>query len=251
MNNSKLKRAMYGPSMLEITLGLLLSVALGAALGIVFLVFKPVETVKELPKVDERKFGMVYFVTGANDYSKSKFWMRKQLLEGKPGEIVFSEDDLNAWFASSSEGKAAADRVATEAPAKPAAKPAQAKPAGAPAEAPGAIASEEIIIPSVLNFRIRDNAVQVGMPTTLNLLGYQFPVTAQARGGFKKQGDMFIYSPDVVMIGSLPLHRFPGATEYLMQRALASKALPEEFLATWKKITSVAIDGKTLRLTIQ
>src|SRR4249919_3274379 len=103
MRNTKLERALYGPTIYEITLGLVLSLVLGAALGIVFLIFKPAEVVQELPKEDERIQGMTYYVPGTIDYSKAKQWMRKRqiLIDSTPGEVSFTQDDLNVWFMSS------------------------------------------------------------------------------------------------------------------------------------------------------
>lgn len=237
MANRKIERALYGPTLWEITLGLLLTVVLGAALAIVVLIFRPVAAVKDLPKENERMRGVVYYAEGSTDYAKAKQWTRKRqaLVEGAPGEIAFTEDDLNVWFSSSSAAPAK-----TPAPKKPAPKPGE-KVEEEPAE---------LIAPASLNFRIRDNAVQVGLPTTINVLGFSFPVVAQARGGFVKQGDMFVYIPETLYVGSLPLHKFPGAVDYLINRALTSQALPGELLSAWKKISNVAIDGRTLKLTI-
>jgi len=96
----KMERALYGPSLFEITCGTLLSVILGVLLAAGFLVFKPVEIVKDLPKPEDRKIGTVYYQQGSNDATKAKAWRnkRKQLLEGAPGEIAFAEEELNAWL---------------------------------------------------------------------------------------------------------------------------------------------------------
>ncbi len=265
MRNRKLERALYGPTIYEITFGLLLSVLLGAGLAIVFLIFKPAEVVKALPKEDERVQGVTYYVPGTIDYAKAKQWMRKRqlLVDSTPGEVVLTEDDLNVWFMSSTSAgqqatenaakaaaEAAAAKPAAKAPAKPATPAKPGAPAPAPEPAPAVQPPEELITPSVINFRIRDGIVQLGLPTTINTLSYQFPVVAQARGGFEKQGDMYMFVPDEVMIGSLPLHRFPHVVEYLTQRVLASQSLPPELLAAWKKVKTVIVDGKTLKLTL-
>jgi len=268
MRNRKLERALYGPTIYEITFGVLLSLLLGAALAIAFLIFKPAQVVQEMPKEDERIRGATYYVAGTTDAVKSKQWMRKRqmLLESSPGEISFTEDDLNAWFKNSTEaGKkaleqeakaAAAAEAATKQAAKPApksgAKPApSAAPAAEPAPAPAAEAPpEELITPSVVNFRIRDGVVQVGLPSTVNTFTYQFPVVVQARGGFEKRDDMYVFVPDEFMLGSLPVHRFPHVVEYIMQKAMASEALPPELMAAWKKVKTVVVDGKTIKLTI-
>lgn len=242
MKDKKLERALYGPSLFEVTLGALLSVALGALGAVVFLIFKPVEVVKELPKEEERVAGMVYFVEGSKDTGKGRQWMRKRqlLLDGAPGEITFTEEELNAWFSAGAPAQA-----------KPGAKPAAPKAPAPGGKAPEADAApEEVMVVSVPNFRIQDNALQVGVPTTFNLLTLQLPVVVQTRGTFTKQGDIFMYDPSSVMVGSLPLHRIPGATAYLMKRAMSAQVLPEEGLAAWRKLSNVTVEGRVLKLTI-
>src|SRR5215217_2054823 len=103
MSSSKIDRALKGPGLFEITLGVLLSVILGIVLAALHLVFKPVEIVKagtEPPA--EHDAGAVYFVEGAINSSKSRQWMRKRqmLADGAAVDVSFSEEELNAWMAS-------------------------------------------------------------------------------------------------------------------------------------------------------
>ncbi|MFT3867894.1 MAG: hypothetical protein QM715_05290 [Nibricoccus sp.] len=271
MRNRKLDRALYGPTIYEITFGVILSISLGAALAISFLIFKPALTVKEMPKEDERIRGATYYVTGTADALRSKQWMRKRqmLIESTPGEVTLNEDELNMWFLSSTESgqkelekmakeTAAADAAAAKAKAagktpakspKPAAT-AAAAPAAPAEETPAEAPPEELITYKAVNFRIRNGAMQVGVPTVVTTLGYQFPVVVQTRGGFEKRDDMYVFVPDELMIGSFPLHRFPHAVEYIMKKAMSSDALPPELLGAWKKVKTVVIDDKTLKLTI-
>lgn len=273
MRNRRLDRALYGPTIYEVTFGLLLSVSLGAALAILFLAFKPAEVVAELPKEDERVSDRIYYVAGTADQTKGKQWMRKRqmLLDSTPGEISFSEDDLNVCLmASTDAGKKATDKQAKAqveaAAAKAAAAKAAPKPTGKPGSKPAPAAAvaiaplpeeqapEELVTPSVPNFRIREGVVQIGMQTTINPLGYVFPVVVQAKGGFEKQGDTFMYVPESLMIGSFPLHRFPHATEYLMkylaEKATTHDAIPAEMVSAWKKVRNVVVDGKVIKVTI-
>ncbi len=274
MKNRTLERALYGPTIYEVTIGFLLSISLGAALAVLFLIFKPAEVVAELPKEDERQIDRVYYVAGTADQSKGKQWMRKRqlLIDSMPGEISFSEDDLNVCLMSSTDaGKQATEKQA-KALLEAAAKTAAAKPVGKPtsksgnksaaaavaapaiAPTPEELPPEELITPSVPNFRIRDGVVQIGLESTINPLGYVFPVVVQARGGFVKQDDMFVYVPETLMIGSFPLHRFPHAIEYLMkyltEKATTSEAMPTELLAAWKKVRNIAVEGKVIKVTI-
>lgn len=260
MKNRKLERALYGPTIYEITLGVILSVVLGAALAIAFLIFKPALVVQEMPKEDEIVRGVTYFVEGTSDIGKSKQWMRKRqmLVDSIPGEISLSEDDLNVWFLSSTEqgqkvlekkalAAAEAAKQAKRPGSKPPAKPDPAAEEPTPAEAP----PTELFTCNEVNFRIRDNVVQVGLPSTVTLpFGYQFPVVVQARGGFEKRDDMYVFVPDEFMLGSLPLHRFPKVVEYVVQKATNHESLPPELLAAWKKVKTVVVDGQTLKITI-
>jgi hypothetical protein len=241
MKDKKLERALYGPGLVEVTLGAALSLALGVVAGVAYLVYKPVETVKVLPKEADRVPGQIYFVEGSKDTGKARQWRtkRKQLAESVPGEIAFIEDELNAWFAP-------------DAPAaKPAAKPAPGAPPEAPVEAP---IPDELVTWSHPSFRIADNSLQVSCSATFNplqMLALNVPLVVQASGGFQKEGDEFVYEPKTLFVGSLPVHRIPGATSYLMKRARSSQALPEQGMEAWKKIANVTVDGRVLKVAIQ
>lgn len=242
MKDKKLERALYGPSLFEVTLGAALSVLLGAVGAVAYLVFKPVETVKALPKEEERIAGQVYFIEGSKETGKAKQWRtkRKQLAEGVPGEISFIEDELNAWFAP--------DVVAAPKPAKPA----PGKP-GAPVVEEPVVIPDELVTFSHPSFRIADNAMEVSGSVVFNPLAMvtlNVPVIVQASGGFEKQGDQFVYVPKTLMVGSLALHRVPGATDYLIKKAMETQALPEAGLAAWKKVENVTVDGRVLKVVV-
>lgn len=239
MKDKKLERALYGPSLVEVTLGAALSVALGVVAAVAYLVYKPVETVKALPKEADRVPGQIYYVEGSKDSGKARQWRtkRKQLAESKPGELVLNEDELNAWFAP-------------DAPAKPKPKPPSGKPGE---EAPEEPIPDELVSWSHPTFRIADDAVQVACSATFNplrLLSLEAPVIVQARGGFEKIGDEFMYVPETLYVGSLPVHRIPGATRYLVKRGRESQALPTQGLEAWKKIASVTVEGRELKVAI-
>ena len=61
MADKKLEKALYGPSMTEVALGAVLGLLLGLLAASVYLVFKPVAAVKELPKEPLRS--VVYYIT--------------------------------------------------------------------------------------------------------------------------------------------------------------------------------------------
>lgn len=247
MSSSRIDRALYGPSLFEVTFGAILSVLLGAILAIGYLVLKPVEVVKVMPAEDQRIAGATYFIEGSKDFAKGKQWMRKRqmLVESTPGQISLTEDELNTWFANGNPSQ----KTPAKAPA-PKAPPSSAK-SDKNGGAQNAEQPADLITWSELNFRIHDNLLQIGLPSTinLNLIAMSLPVIIQSDGDFEKRGDLEVYVPNKVLIGSLPLHRFPGVTEYLVKRALSS--VPEDALNAWKKVTAAAIENKTLKLTVQ
>lgn len=251
MSRSKIDRALYGPSLFEVTLGAALSIALGAVVAFVFLVLKPVIVVKDTPKEEERVQGAVYFVEGNRDPLRSKQLPKKRQLlnEGTPGEIAFTEEELNAWFSSAMPEKP--EKVQKPVPAKPAPAPKGAKAAPAPAPAPDI--PEELLTFEALNVRIRDGVFQVGIPTSINLkmLTMAFPVVVQTRGTFEKQADMWMFKPSEMYLGSMPLHRIPGFTDALVKRVMRSSLVPDEAITVWKRVSNVAVDGKQLKLTIE
>lgn len=235
MKDKKLERALYGPSLWDVTLGAVLSIVLGGVAAVIFLVYKPVETVRELPKEDERVPGQVYFVEGSKDSAKARQWRtkRKQLADGTAGEIALVEDELNIWFAP-------------EAPAKtPPAKEGEAIKEPIP---------DELITWDAPNFRIADGSLQIATHATFNplrIVALDVPVVVQARGGFEKRGEEFVFAPKSLYLGSLPLHRIPGATSFVVNRAQKSAALPPQGLEVWKRVSDVNIDDRVLKIAIR
>jgi len=137
-SNKKIERALNGPGPFEIILSILLSLVLGVLLAALHLVFKPVEVVKKAEEAVEVK--NVYFVEGAVNSAKSRQWTRKRqmLTEGAAVDVVFNEEELNAWMAT-----------ATPKPAAP---------------APGATPAQPAMIqPERINFRIQEGVLQVGL----------------------------------------------------------------------------------------
>lgn len=245
MRSSQIDRALYGPSLFEVTLGAVLSVLLGVILATAFMVLKPVLVVKELPKEDDRVQGAVYFVQGSTDASRSRQWIRKRqmLMEGTPGEIAFSEEELNSWLSSGAPKKD--KKPAVKAAPKPATpgKPGAAKPAEP--DTP-----EDLLVLETPNVRIRDSIFQIGVPGSLNLFSFSLPVVLQSQGNFEKVNDVWTFKPNTFYLGSMPLHRIPGFTDQVVKRLMSSSLVPEDTLASWKRVSEVAVDGKVLKITI-
>lgn len=220
----------HGPSWTEVILGAVLSAVLGVALAAVYLVAKPVTTAKDLPK--EPAANVVYYLTGSSDGSKAQKAIGKQNLFAQGRSVEFTEEELNAL--------AGPPAPATPAKGKPAAP---AAPASAAAPASG-------LTTGTPNFRIRKGEMQIAVPLHIGFNGLDVDVVMQARGGFVRSGDGFVFSPNEVYLGSCPVQRLPVAQGWVMGKILAAKAIPEGVVAAWGKLADVKLDGSTLRLTM-
>jgi hypothetical protein len=227
----KIEKALYGPSMTEVVLGAILGLLAGVLVACAYLVFKPVPTVRELPK--DRPRGMVYYIPGASGNSRGAAWFakQKQFLSGKSVQLV--EDELNGWVAGT---------VKLDAPPAPSNN---AKAPGAPAAAG---ASNAIFTPSKPNFKIANDKLQIGMMCTLNWYGMMTDVVLQSTGTFTKDGDHYVYKPETLYLGSCPLHLLPGASNLLMSHIISTGKVPDEFRDAWYKLNDVEVRGGELKL---
>jgi hypothetical protein len=221
---SKIDRERFGPSLIEVTLGAALSILLGVLLAAGYLIFTPVRTLKVEPKADELARHEVVYIEGTRSPARSGQWMRKRqlLLEGQAAEIAIVEDELNAWIGEGT------------------------KPATG-AEAPAAA----FLQPAAVNFRIREGVIQVGVPSSLNAFGYTKPVIFQMRGGFEQRGDRFEFVPAESYLGSLALHRIPAAENFLIGALARTQSAAEDVAAAWDRVSAVAVEGNTLKVTLR
>jgi len=223
--SKKIDRALYGPSWKEVILGALLSVVLGVVLAAAYLITKPVTTVKEMPK--EPVARMVYHIEGSRDATKGRSWVakRQQLVAGL--SVTVTEEELNA---------------AVTALNAPAPKKAGAKDEPAAETKPGALTT------GALNFRIRDQALQIAVPVTINTLDLGLNVLVQARGDFVKQGEQFVFNPKSLLVGSCPVEKIPGLAAMVMSKFVGTQKVPEDLAGAWAKLANVSIDGTRLKL---
>ncbi len=226
--SKKIDRALYGPSWFEVIFGAFLSVVIGLVLAVVYLVAKPVTTVKELPK--EPVPGMVYYIEGSKDATKGRSWVakRQQLVAGMSVQVT--EEEINAAIAG----------VNAPAPKKPGAK--------AEEPAPEAEAKPGPFQAGAPNFRIRDSVVQISTPVTVNALDLGLNVLVHARGTFEKQGDRFVFTPKTLLVGSCPVEKIPGAATYVLRQFLGAQAIPEDIAGAWAKLANVSVEGALLKL---
>lgn len=245
--SKKIDRALYGPSWVEVIFGAILSIALGIVLAAAHLIAKPVSVVKELPAEADRPSDMVYLIEGSHDANKGRQWKVKQQQFMAGHSVVLNEDELNAAvLALSAPAKPEPAKAPAPQPKKgdAAKKPEPAKKADAPAAQ--ALATE--VAPGLPNFRIRDGEMQIAVPVTVNALSLTLSLQVQARGGFEKQGDHFVYAPSTLLIGSLPVNRIPMLEDYVLEKFYAGQKYPAELVEVWSKLNQVSIDGAQLKL---
>ena len=235
MSKKKIDRALYGPSWTEVIFGAILSFGLGICLAMVFLILKPVQVVKEMPKEDKIVRNMEYFVQGSKDSTKGRGVdaKLKQLGEGK--SVTLSEDELNSIFG----GKTPAPAPAPKAPAKVDPKaPAKA------AEPPPMTAT------SAPNFRIVNDRLQIGLPTTIDFLGINQSLVVVATGTFSNSGGKVSYDIDDFRVGSLPANRLPYIKGAVTKKILTAQNFPPELTSIWDKLASITIEGNALKLNM-
>lgn len=222
VSNKKIERAANGPGMMEITFGVLLSVTLGVLLGVLHLVFKPVAVVEK--PADDAITGQVYFIQGSVNSTKARQWMRKRqmLADGGSVDVSFTEEELNAWMANTA----------------------------APQAKKGAENAQSLFTPETINFRLRDGKFQVGLVGQLAVFGFTHDMVFQSQGTFEPGAEGFRFVPAELYVGSLPVHKIPGAAPLLIQKIIAAQQLPEDLSKTWAQMKLVAVEGNALRVVL-
>ncbi|MEY4939775.1 MAG: hypothetical protein RIQ93_1510 [Verrucomicrobiota bacterium] len=232
--SKKTDRAANGPSWTEVIFGAALSLGLGVVLGAALLIIKPVTQVKELPKEEERDASAVYYIEGSRETAKAQQALakRKAFVEGQ--SVSATEDEINLLMSA--------------APAAAAAKPGSKSDEKA---APSPTASGELVTAGLPNFRIRDGALQIGVPVTIRALGLNRRVIVQVRGGFEKKADGFSFEHSELYVGSCPVQRLPFVAGFVRHKVLAGQPVPEDIATAWKKVSRVAIEGNTVKVAMQ
>jgi len=220
-------RTTSGPSWFEVSLGALLSVALGIVLGAIFLATKPVKKLGDTSK-DALQSNVTYiegvrgYYTASEVESKRKAWVAG-------GSVTLDEAELNVLFSG---------------PVKPPPAP---LPPNTLVQPPAPPAPKEFD-KSMLNVRISEGKIQFASVYTINEYGFNGTVVVQARGGFAKNGATFVFVPEVFYVGCCPLQRIPYFREWLMNKLLFTDPVPDDIAATWPKLVDVAVEGSKLRL---
>lgn len=234
--STKVDRAVHGPSWTEIILGIVLSLILGVALGAVLLMIRPATVVKEMPKPEDQKAGVVYYVEGTRESGKARQAPAKRAAFVKGQTVTVDENELNSLVPPP------AKPPAPPAPPKAPVKGSQSAPA-APAAPPGSAAAM-----GLANFRIHDGQVQMAVPVTLDAIGLDQRVTVLGQGTFAKEGDKFVFVPAGLYVGSCPVHLIPILSNYVRDHLLVPQPVPEDIAAAWGKLANVTVEGNELTL---
>ena len=237
MADKKLEKALYGPSTTEVALGAILGLAAGLLAACVYLVFKPVLQVKEMPKEKDVVRGAVYFIPGSESTAKGKGYVAKQKALVGGTAVELTEDELNAWSTATFGAQ-----PKSPAPATPA------KGAAADATNPG---YEGIFNPGTPNFKIDHGNLQIGIKCVLNWYGLTHEVTVLAIGSFAHEGDDVVFVPQQIFLGSCPLHLIPKLAPPLMAHLVSKKKVPDEIKSAWAKVNTATIEGNALKLTME
>lgn len=246
----RIYRVARGPSWAEVILGAALSVALGVALGVLFLPFRPISVVSEMPTDEERKAGEVYLVEGSRNTDKARLApvKRKSFFEGQ--SVTLTEDELNVLAGPAPVRKQVA-APAGKAPATAKAAPPPAPKAPAPGKAAPAASEAEVdsFVRGTPNFRLRENDVQIAVPITVNVMGLGSIVTVRTNGQFVKDGEVFRYDVRDMHVGSLPISRLPWLGKYAREKFM-EQPVPDELATAWKKIAKVTVANGSIQLTM-
>lgn len=238
MADKKIEKALYGPSTTEVALGAILGLVAGLLVACVYLVFKPVLTVKEMPPQDKIVRGAVYYLAGSDSSAKGRAYLAKQKAFVAGTNVEVTEDELNIWAAGTFTGGATAKPGKAGTPAKD----------GADASKAG---YDGIFNPGTPNFKFVNGELQIGAKCVLNWYGLTHEVTVIAVGTFARSGDDVVFVPKQLYLGSCPLHLIPNLAGPLFSHLVGKKKAPDEINSAWAKVSEATIDGAVLKLTME
>jgi len=220
------------PSLMVI-LGLgLLTVLLGAFLGTISLLSQTVTEVSEMPSVEKRDSGAVYYVKGRE--SGSSLWKskRNQLIRGTPGAIMLGENELNQW---------ARDVFKVKTPQK-----------GEEPKKSTLFGLE--VNRATPNFRILETGIQLSVALEFPRLSDSRKFIYQVNGQMVASEDGWKFVPESGFLGKAPLGSVPVVSDALYQGVLALfQETPEWDALTegWSKVSDVRFEADRMILTIE
>lgn len=227
------------PGLIEILVGSVLSVLLGAVVAATILLLKPVEILKEPPKDKALDATRIYYFEGRKDYTAGQRWRfkRDSLVQGHT--VAISEDELNAWV----ENIYPKLPIETRPPAKPKGKGKEALP---PKKDDG---PQPFIQTGTPNFRITSESLRIGVVYYVNCLGYSFQIVAQTDGTFEKprdDEDPIYYQPTTLYLGSLPVHKLLLLKGLVFNQVVNTFEFPADMMETWTKLSAVRVENREL-----
>lgn len=273
---AEFKRGESDRSWTEVAIGAACSVVIGSALGITFLVFKPVTIFKDgestpvtakagAPRPAEERsksgsstaseadwktgLGDVVYFEGSMDASKAKLAGAKRKTFAAGGSVLVNENELNAWVGI----PVPAPGPALSAPGAENPPAAIAPPAPAPAAETAAVAPATGgfgVTSQAPNFRIQEGEFQIGLPLKFAAFGYATTVVVQARGQFVKRGAHFGFEPSTLLVGSCPLDALPSLRSWVGRKVLPAVPVPQDIQKVWGELIEVAVVGSALMLTM-
>jgi hypothetical protein len=225
--SARSKKIDKGPSWFEVGLGAFMSIVLGVVLGAAYLVFKPVQTVKAIPK--DAPGGAIYYIEGAHDSNRTEEATEKRKSFAAGESVDLEEGEINVLLASGS-------------PSAPAAAPAKAGQPPAPA------APQKAFDVGSLNARIHSGKIQFADTVKFNVFSFTGSLVVQADGDFRKDGSEFAFDPDTIYVGGCPVQRLLFVRGWILKKLLFAQPVPDDISAAWPKLADVVIEGSTLRL---
>ncbi|HLP03463.1 MAG TPA: hypothetical protein VK163_15660 [Opitutaceae bacterium] len=236
--------SLRAPSLVEIFVGSILAVVLGAVVAATILLLKPVEILTETPKDKALDPTRIYYLQGRKEYTASQRWRFKRDSLTQGHTVSVNEDELNAWIEEIYPKLAIETKPRTTKPA--AKKPGEKAPAKKPEPA------QPFIQTGTPNFRLTSDTLRVGVVYYVNVFGYaSFEVVAQCDGTFEKpkKGDEPVYfRPSTFYLGSLPVHKLLGLKRIIFGQVVDTFELPAELEATWAKLADVKVQNRELVL---
>jgi hypothetical protein len=237
--------SLRAPGLVEIFLGSILSVVLGAVVAAAILLLKPVEILKEAPKDKDLDATKIYYFEGRKEYTAGQRWRfkRDSLLQGH--SVAVNEDELNTLI----------EDVYPKLPVESAANKPKPKAKGKePAKKKKDDGPQPFIQTGTPNFRLTRDSLRLGVVYYVNVFGYSFQVVAQTEGSFEKPKDdeePIYYAPSKLYLGSLPVHKLLVLKGLVFKQLVDTFEFPAEVEAAWAKLEDVSVVNRELVLTMK
>jgi hypothetical protein len=239
--------SLRAPSLIEIFVGSILAVLLGAVVAATILLLKPVEILTEAPKDKALDPSKIYYLQGRKDYTASQRWRFKRDSLAQGHTVSVNEDELNAWIEDIYPKLPIETKARTT---KPTAK----TKAGEKAPTAKPDAAGPFVQTGTPNIRLTRDSLRVGVVYYVNVFGYaSFEVVAQSDGTFEKpkhDDEPIYFRPSTFYLGSLPVHKLLGLKSIVFGRVVDTFEFPADFESLWAKLAEVKVENRELVLAM-